>query len=70
MKKLLLVLILAMCIGWILPGCGMVDNPQERQNRWALVTDFRARQFIDDVDCFCLFERNDRLTPWHAHIGY
>ncbi|MBI5724317.1 MAG: hypothetical protein HZA50_10200 [Planctomycetes bacterium] len=60
-----LILTLALCMAGLLGGCGLVDTYQQRERRYAVVTDQDFRQMIDDWDCLWLYDRNMRLTEYH-----
>jgi hypothetical protein len=50
-------------------GCGLVDSAQERQNRYAQITNLQFRMLVDDWDYFWLYDRNSQLTQWHPRVG-
>jgi len=70
MRKRLMLLVLAFCFAGVLTGCGMVGTPPELVRRSNQITDWNARQFVDDWHTVWLYDTNIRLTPWHAHAGY
>jgi hypothetical protein len=52
---------------WLLDG--MVDDWDERRNRFGGILDNQSRQVVDDWDYFWLQDRSSRLTPWHVQVG-
>ena len=70
MKRIAILLVLCMCLGTILAGCGgTIDTSAERARRYWEITELQQRQFNDDMDYLLLYERNSRLTEYHARIG-
>jgi len=70
MKRIAMLLVLCMCLGTILAGCaGTIDTGPERCRRYWGITKLQHRQLNDDVDFLLLYERNSRLTEYHARIG-
>ena len=69
-RNLLISLVLvAMAVG-LLGGCaGMVDTPQEREIRYAQITNLELRGFVDDWDYLWLYDRNNQMTYWHPRVG-
>ncbi len=70
MKRIAILLLLSMCLGTVLAGCGgTVDTSAERCRRMWEITELQQRQLNDDIDYLLLYERNSRLTEYHARIG-
>ena len=70
MKRIAILLVLCMCLGTILAGCGgVIDTSSERCRRYWEITQHQQRQLNDDIDYLLLYERNSRLTEYHARIG-
>ncbi len=67
MKKLLIVLVL--CLGAFLGGCGLVDSSSDRGRRYDQINKMQWRMAVDDWDYFWLYERNTYLTEYHPHVG-
>jgi hypothetical protein len=70
MKKLMMLLAVAVLACGVLGGCGMVDTYQERNRRIQNINDLQARMFMDDWDYFWLYERNTYLTEWFPHVAH
>ena len=68
MKTFLLLLVL--CLGAFLAGCGLVTSEEEHNQQIKGITDLQARQMVDDWDYIWLYERNSRMTYWHPRLGY
>lgn len=50
-------------------GCpGLVDTPQERNRRLALVTDVQCHEIVDDWDFIWLYDRASYLTYWNPRL--
>ncbi len=70
MKKIAVLLLLSMCLGTVLAGCsGTIDSAADRSRRYWEVTKLQSRQFNDDLDYLLLYERNSRLSEYHARVG-
>ena len=70
MKKIAVLLLLSVCLGTVLAGCGGTgDSGSDRARRYWEITKLQSRQFNDDLDYLLLYERNSRLSEYHARIG-
>ena len=70
MKMIAVLLLLSVCLGTVLAGCaGTVDSGSDRARRYWEITKIQSRQFNDDLDYLLLYERNSRLTEYHARVG-
>jgi uncharacterized protein YceK len=68
MRALLLTLVLA--VGALLAGCtGVVDTPKQRWNRYVAITDYNARQGVDDWDYLWLYDRPSYLSYWYVRYA-
>ena len=47
-------------------GCAMTQSAAQRAHQREVALDYDARQLVEDIDAFLLFERNSRLTRWHV----
>lgn len=63
MRKLAILLVL--CFGAIVTGCGMVDSYGDRERRCHHVCNYMGRQLVDDWDYFWLCDRPPYLTYWY-----
>ena len=67
MKKLFVLLVL--CVGSLMVGCGVLDDAPARARRHAQITEWNLKQAADDCDYFWLYDRSSQLTQWHPHVG-
>lgn len=67
MKKLLVMLLVM--AGAYLAGCTVTETPAERCRRYSDITCIQAREGVEDLDYFLLYERPSYLTPWHIRSG-
>ena len=63
MKRMLVLLVL--CVGFFVSGCGMVDTYAQRERRYRNILDYNSRQAVDDWDYFWLADRPSYLTYWY-----
>ena len=68
MKKLCVMLLLTVCLCGLFVGCGTLDSPSERYNRYGRISRTNARQLVDDWDYFWLMDRSSRMTEWHPRV--
>jgi hypothetical protein len=72
MRSILIVaVLLVLAASVLLPGgCGtLVETPQERTERYKLITDLQCKMAVEDWDYIWLYERNARTTQWHPWVG-
>lgn len=70
MKKIAALMLACLCLGSMLVGCdGTISTASERARRYWLITGVQNRQFNDDLDYLLLYERNSRLSEYHARVG-
>ena len=50
-------------------GRGMVDNPQERNLRIAIISNLQTRMLLDDWDELWFYDTNLKLTRWAIQVG-
>ncbi len=58
-------ILLLVCLAMLLAGCGQVDTPEQRMNRWRNEIDWSLRGAVDDFDLFWLADRPTYLSYWH-----
>jgi hypothetical protein len=69
MKKLLLLVVTVICLGGLLSGCTMNERTSdERQRRFARITDANMRMFWEDWDYLWLYDKESSLSRWHTRI--
>ena len=70
MKKMAILLLLCICLQAVLAGCaGTIETGSERLRRYWEITELQSKQFNDDLDYLLLYERNSRLSEYHARVG-
>ncbi len=72
MKKITVLLVLAMCVSVFVMGCGpgVNDTARERQVRYERINENNRRQFVDDWDYLWLYERNSMLSQWYPRVAW
>ena len=69
MKKLFMLLVIAIGMS-SLTGCAtLVETPVERDRRICNITEINLKGMVSDWDTLWLADRNTLLTEWHPHVG-
>jgi uncharacterized protein YceK len=58
-------LVLAVLLASVMSGCGLVSSYQDRERRYAAITNYNLREIVDDWDYFWLYDRPSYLTYWN-----
>ncbi len=70
MKKLMMLLVIAIAGSFLFSGCsGLSDSRAERSRRIKQITELQMKMLVDDWDYLWLYERNSRNTQWHTWVG-